>query len=110
MDSPFQGVGRQDLTAHVDMTAVEAAATRAGLDKVGVTTQAELLASLGAGELLAGMPDRPGATVEDYLTARSALVRMLDPAAMGRFRVLLFGRGLPLDARLKGLEFRLPAR
>jgi SAM-dependent MidA family methyltransferase len=110
VDNPFQSVGRQDLTAHVDMTVVEAAANGAGLVTAGITTQSELLVSLGAGDLLAGSRDRPGATVEGYLAARAALVRMLDPAAMGRFRVMLFARGLPPDARLKGLEFRLPAR
>jgi len=110
VDNPFQSVGRQDLTAHVDMTAVEAAANRAGLPTVGITTQSELLVSLGAGDLLAGLRDQPGATVEGYLAGRAALVRMLDPAAMGRFRVMAFGSGLPPGARLRGLEFRLPPR
>ena len=110
VDNPFQSVGRQDLTAHVDITAVEAAAVRSGLQALGITTQSELLVSLGAGDLLAGLRDEPGSTVEGYLAARSALMRMLDPAAMGRFRAMFFGRGLPGEARLKGLEFRLAAR
>ncbi len=110
VDNPFQSVGRQDLTAHVDLTAVEAAANRAGLLTAGITTQSEMLVSLGADELLARLRDEPDATVEGHLAARAALVRMLDPAAMGRFRVMLFGRGLPPEARLNALEFRLTAR
>jgi SAM-dependent MidA family methyltransferase len=110
VDNPFQSVGRQDLTAHVDVTAVEHAANDAGLATIGITTQAELLVSLGVGDLLTEQRDRPGTTVESYLEARMALVRMLDPAAMGRFRVMAFGRDLAPNARLQGFEFRLPPR
>jgi SAM-dependent MidA family methyltransferase len=103
-------VGRQDLTAHVDLTAVEASAARWGLDLLGRTTQAELLTSLGAGDLLVELQTGPEATLPDYLAARSALVRMIDPAAMGRFAVLLLGKGLPADPPPLGLTFRMPAR
>ena len=41
---PFRHVGRQDLTATVDLAAVRSAAARAGLELIGETTQAELLA------------------------------------------------------------------
>ena len=46
-DDPYVHVGRQDLTAHVDLTAVERAAADAGLDHLGTTTQAEYLVGLG---------------------------------------------------------------
>ena len=55
----------------------------------------------------AELRDRPGTTADAYLAARGALVRMVDPAAMGRFRVLAFGRGLPESPGLRGLSFRL---
>jgi SAM-dependent MidA family methyltransferase len=110
VDDPYRSVGRQDLTAHVDVTAVERAAGAAGLTGLGIATQAELLVSLGAGELLTELRDRPGATLASYLEARAALLRMLDPAAMGRFRVMAFGLGLPPGAALRGFEFRLPRR
>jgi SAM-dependent MidA family methyltransferase len=107
VDDPFRNVGRQDLTAHVDITAVERAAHAAGLVTVGITTQAELLAGLGAGEVLAEFRDRPGTAAADYMEARAALLRMVDPAVMGRFRVMAFGRGLPNSAPLPSLAFRL---
>jgi SAM-dependent MidA family methyltransferase len=100
---PFAAIGRQDLTAHVDLTAVGAAARRAGLEPLGATTQARFLAELGAGELLVGLQTEPGVTLESYLAARSALVRMLDPRATGGFAVLAYGRGLPPATRLRGL-------
>jgi SAM-dependent MidA family methyltransferase len=103
-DDPYRAVGRQDLTAHVDVTAVERAAAAAGLKHLGTTTQASFLDGLGAGEILVGYQAGPAATLQGYLEARAALVRMIDPATMGRFRVMAFGRGLPDGRGLRGLE------
>ena len=94
-DDPYIHVGRQDLTAHVDVTAVERAAAGAGLTHLGTTTQAEFLVGLGIGDLLQNIQADPATTLEGYLTVRSALMRMLDPGAMGRFRVMGFGRDWP---------------
>ena len=101
-DDPYRAIGRQDLTAHVDITAVIGAAARAGLAELGSTTQAEFLDRLGAGDLLVAEQTRPGASLQSYLETRSALVRMIDPAAMGRFRVLAFGRGIPPGDTIPG--------
>jgi SAM-dependent MidA family methyltransferase len=84
------------------VTAVERAANAAGLTHVGTTTQAELLVTLGTEELLRAIQTDPATTMEDYLVLRSALVRLLDPSAMGRFRVMAFGRGWPEGVRLAG--------
>ena len=101
---PFRHVGRQDLTATVDLAAVRAAAGRAGLHAVGETIQAELLAATGSGELAASYLRRPGASLEDALALRSALARLMDTRGMGAFRVLVFGRGLPMGTALPGLR------
>ncbi len=106
---PYRHVGRQDLTATVDLAAVRAAAASAGLDPVGETTQAELLASVGTGALTTSFLRRPGASLEDALRLRSALARLLDPRAMGGFRVLAFGRGLPPGTQLAGLRRLAPS-
>ena len=100
---PFRHLGRQDLTATVDLAAVRAAAALAGLEPVGETTQAELLAAT-SGDLAASILHRPGATIEDALLLRSALARLLDPRGMGGYRVLVFGRGLPAGVELPGLR------
>jgi SAM-dependent MidA family methyltransferase len=94
-DDPYRFVGRQDLTAHVDVTAVEAAAHRAGLTTLGITTQAEALIGLGIEARLREIQADPATTFEAYTLLRSALMRLLDPASMGRFRVMAFGRGWP---------------
>jgi SAM-dependent MidA family methyltransferase len=129
-DDPFVEVGRQDLTAHVDLTALERAATRAGLDVLGRTSQAAFLAGLGLGDLLAAAGetplDGPGAGVDGaaahgaaahgagaldaYLALRSAVVRLIDPRAMGAFRVIALGRGLATAPPLRGFAFELPGR
>ena len=54
---------------------------------------------LGIEERLRAIQADPATTMEAYLAVRSALMRLLDPAAMGRFRVMAFGRGWPADAR-----------
>jgi SAM-dependent MidA family methyltransferase len=102
-EDPYRAVGRQDLTAHVDATAVERAGVEGGLAHLVTTTQSRFLAGLGAGELLVELQTGPDATLQKYLEARAALVRMIDPAAMGRFRVMAFGRGLAADIGLRGL-------
>jgi SAM-dependent MidA family methyltransferase len=108
---PYRHVGRQDLTAHIDTTAVERAAHAAGLSTIGTTTQAEALMGLGIETRLRQIQADPATTFEDYALVRSALLRLLDPAAMGRFRVLAFGRDWPDDegaAPLGMFRFRLP--
>ncbi len=93
-DDPLVAIGRQDLTTHVDLTAVERAAGAAGLESLERTTQAAFLDRLGLGELLLALQSDPATTLESYLEARSAVVRMLDPRATGAFAVLRFGRDL----------------
>ncbi len=101
-------VGRQDLTAHVDFSAVERAAAANGLTRLGLTSQAEFLIGVGTDELLDGIRSDPATTMEEWLAVRSAMGRLLDPKAMGGFRLSLLGRHLPNDPPLSGLSFRLP--
>ena len=101
---PFRHVGRQDLTATVDLAAVRAAAAAAGLAPIGETTQAELLAAVGTPRLADAWLQRPGAGLQDALLLRSALMRLMDTRGMGGFQVLVFGRSMPPDTVLPGLE------
>lgn len=93
VDDPYRRVGRQDLTAHVDLTALRDAALRAGLVPTGVTTQARLLAAL-AGDIVAQRLRDPATDLGAALELRSALARLLDPRGMGGFTVLAFGRNV----------------
>ena len=90
----FAAIGRQDVTAHVDFSAVTAAAERRGWHRSGMTTQASFLVAAGLqGELQTRRSD-PMATAQDYLALRSAVGRLLDPRVLGGFRVLGLERGV----------------
>ena len=88
-DDPFRRVGDQDLTAHVDFTALERAGRAAGLVPVGFTTQGAALAGLGLGDLLVELGRDPATTMAEYLAAQAATLRLIDPGGLGRFGVLV---------------------
>lgn len=104
---PYARVGRQDLTAHVDLTALLRAAARSGLTELGLTTQAEFLVGAGIGERLEAIRNDPATTLADYLELRASLMRLLDPAATGRFRVIALGRDLPPGTGLSAFGYRV---
>ena len=89
---PFFLPGLQDITAHVDFTAVAQAGARAGLDFLGYTTQAQLLVNLGITDLLAGTSADDASA---YLPRAAEAQQLLSPAEMGElFKAIALGRGL----------------
>lgn len=91
LDDPFYLPGLADITAHVDFSAVATAATGAGLDLLGYTSQGNFLLDGGLLDLLAEM--QPG--TRDYLSAATALRKLVQPEEMGElFKVIALGRGL----------------
>jgi SAM-dependent MidA family methyltransferase len=99
---PLRRVGEQDITAHVDFTALERAGEEAGLAPRGLTTQAAFLSSLGLGEMLY-TATQTATDAFAYMQARDAVVRLIEPSAMGRNRVLIQGKEAPTDPPLVGL-------
>ncbi|MEX1294674.1 MAG: SAM-dependent methyltransferase [Candidatus Limnocylindrales bacterium] len=91
-DDPFDAIGHSDLTAHVDVTALERAAEGAGLVLIGSTTQGSFLARLGLGHMLSELGRRPDTAPQAYLEARASVARLLDPRQLGGFRVLAWAR------------------
>jgi SAM-dependent MidA family methyltransferase len=92
-EDPFTEPGLIDLTAHVDFTALQVLGERRGLRSVAFATQSEFLVASGLELELRALQESPETTAEDYLRARSGIVRMLDPRYMGRFRVITLERG-----------------
>jgi len=83
----FTEVGRQDLTAHIDFSALGEAGESVGLETVVLTRQAAWLAALG---ILDGLAEQPAATRVDVMT-------LLDLDGMGEdIRVLVQGRGVDI--------------
>jgi SAM-dependent MidA family methyltransferase len=89
---PFFLPGLQDITAHVDFTAMARAAEQGGAEVDGFTTQAHFLISCGLAVLVA--QDDPEATLS-RLKKTSGVHRLIDPSEMGElFKVLAIGKGL----------------
>ena len=85
--SPFQRVGRQDMTAHVDFSSLIAEGLNAGLRPVFLTTQAEFLASLGFDAMLASLRESDLAHPVKAANLR-AMTELVKPDGLGKFRVL----------------------
>lgn len=103
-DDPFMHIGQQDLTAHIDVTAVDRAARAGGLEPLGHTTQAHFVAALGLGDLLASLGRDPGTDAQTYLLARSSVAHLLDPRHLGGFHVLAWGRAVDAEPPLRGFS------
>jgi len=105
-DDPYLRVGMQDLTAHVDFTAVSNAAVTGGCTHLGLISQAHFVAGLGIEELLLRLQST-GNDLNDYLAARETIMHLLDPRSLGRFHVLILGKDVATESPLRGLSFSL---
>lgn len=97
---PFYLPGLQDITAHVDFTAMALAAQDNGAEVLGYMNQAAFLVSAGIGELLLKTsPEDP----MRYLPQANAVQKLVSPAEMGElFKVLIVGKDVTLpDAILR---------
>ena len=86
--SPFQRIGKQDLTAHVDFSLLQAEGKAAGLNLVAYTTQAELLTGLGVRDMMEQMRS---ANISRH-ERRANIVGMrelLKPDGLGGFKALI---------------------
>ena len=91
-DDPFREPGAEDLTAHVDFSALAGSAVAGGLDLLGYTSQAQFLVNCGITEVL-GEANVDNALHYAPLAAQAH--KLLSPAEMGElFKVLALGRGL----------------
>ena len=93
---PFFLPGLQDVTSHVDFSAIAAGAAAAGLDPLGYTSQANFL-------LNSGLLERLSQVLPEDALARArqtqSIQALVSEAEMGElFKVIAFGRGLADDA------------
>jgi SAM-dependent MidA family methyltransferase len=90
---PLQAPGEADLTAHLCIESLERAAAATGWEPLGQARQGQALLALGLAERLHGLQQQPGAPLAGLLAQREALLRLVDPHALGDFRWLAFSRG-----------------
>ncbi len=97
-DNPLINVGLQDITAHLDFTALAEAADQSGMSVLGYTTQAAFL--LGSGIL----EENPGSDPLSQVSMAQQLRSLLMPGGMGEsFKVL--GLGRHFDSEIAGFSF-----
>jgi SAM-dependent MidA family methyltransferase len=107
-DDPYLRVGEQDLTAHVDFSALIAAGEATGAEFAGFTTQGAMLASLGLGEWMMRLQREPDATMDEVMALRAVTLRLIDPGGLGRFGVLIMAKNAPI-APLRSFATPAPA-
>jgi len=97
-NDPYRYLGYQDITTHVNFTALEKQGLQVGLETLGFTKQGMALMALGLGDKLAelstGKYDLP-----KILQRRDALHQLIDPAGLGNFGVLIQGKGISTTLR-----------
>jgi len=100
--------GEQDLTAHVNFTALDLSGSRSGLRRTGQVSQMAFLVALGRANDFADLYD-PGATEVDRLRARLLLKTLIHPEGMGEtFEVFIQHKGIEHEGdalRLTGLAW-----
>jgi SAM-dependent MidA family methyltransferase len=98
----YAAPGEQDLTAHVNFTALESWGQRSGLETAGFTSQTAFLLALGQKNEFDDLYDEGQAEAEQ-VRARLQLKTLVHPEGMGeRFQVLVQRKGVP-EAKLTGL-------
>ena len=91
---PFYWPGLQDITAHVDFSAIAEAGVDHGCELLGFTTQANFLINCGITDLLSEVsPEDPAR----YLPLANQAQYLLSPAEMGElFKVIALGKGIEI--------------
>jgi len=106
-DDPFFLPGLQDITAHVDFTAVAESAIDHGANLLGYTSQAHFLLNGGISEFIQNVSPE---NLREYLPLSSQIQKLTSPAEMGElFKVIALGKGIesPLRNFLAGDKSRM---
>ncbi len=89
-DDPLKLVGLQDITAHIDFTAMADAAHASGLEVLGYTSQAAFLLDAGLLEHLQSLRE---SDAHAYVLQLNSVQKLIQESEMGElFKVLAVGR------------------
>lgn len=99
----YAAPGEQDLTAHVNFTALELWGKDAGLETIGLVPQSRFLLSLGRENQFADLYDE-GQSETDRVRAQLQLSSLIHPEGMGEtFQVFTQQKGIASVPQLIGL-------
>ena len=102
-NNPYANLGYQDLTAHVDFTALERHGEIFGLETLGFTQQGLFLMALGIGDRLNDLSSGKY-DITQIFQRRDALHQLIDPTGLGGFGVLIQGKNLTASEKsLQGM-------
>ncbi|MDG0866720.1 class I SAM-dependent methyltransferase [Candidatus Lucifugimonas marina] len=97
--NPLERIGKQDITAHVDFTAVDHGLSVMGFDRIGKPSQQEFLSNIGIDVF---MDDIDARVIGGQLTRTEAqedqagVGSLINPEGLGRFRVAVHARGVEI--------------
>jgi SAM-dependent MidA family methyltransferase len=104
-DNPYQAPGEQDITAHVNFSALAAAARQGGMQVQPLVTQSRFLLGLGEANQFADVFEECALPQERAKVALQ-LKHLITPAGMGEsFHVLVASNGVSGVEELSGLSF-----
>ena len=104
-DDPFFYPGLQDLSVHVDFTAISDAAREAAMEPAGFASQGAFLLSLGALDRLAASQQSGEINQQRSLAMSQQIKKLTLPHEMGElFKVIAFSRNY--DRRLSGFSLK----
>lgn len=86
--SPFQRIGRQDMTAHVDFTALIEAGKDCGVNNVSYQSQAQFLNGIGLKRMLENLSSS-GLPLVTSRANSQAMLELVKPDGLGGFKVLI---------------------
>lgn len=90
-NNPYSFVGEQDITAHVDVTALTRYGEKFGLETLYITRQSLFLMALGLGDRLLAQQQSNGHLLH-ALNRHQSLHQLIDPLGLGGFYVVLQGK------------------
>jgi len=100
--SPLENIGKQDITANVNFTALEKWGEKAGLVSLGTVSQSQFLINLGILEEL--RPEREFSYDPVRIKKTMAIKQLIMPEGMGRiFKVLIQYKGFDSPPKLSGI-------
>lgn len=105
-DNPYVNLGLQDITTHVDFTALQLQGKLLNLETLGLTNQAMFLIALGLDSRLTSLSNNEKISLSDLLSKRNYLHQLINPEGLGGFQVLIQGKALTIKQQqliLKGL-------
>ncbi|MEY4518121.1 MAG: hypothetical protein RLZZ499_720 [Cyanobacteriota bacterium] len=100
-NNPYANLGYQDITAHVNFTALELYGELYNLHKIGFTQQGLFLMALGLGDRLNELSSGQF-SISEIFKRRDALHQLIDPTGLGGYGVLIQGKNLTESESLQG--------